>query len=240
MRLVLALAFLATTTTAGITQDRQVTLSVPAEIADSGLLKHILPRFKLKTQIAVKLDDAGEVSLLAGDGLPVFQWQNVVYGVSPDQADAYAGRFIDWLTSDIGQNTITSFGDGAFTLPEIEAAVVEEVTFEGDVTAGEDLAHLHCGRCHVVSKKNRMGGIGSTPSFGAMKNFTDWQARFSGFYSLNPHPAFTQIEDLTDPFDPERPPMVAPVELNYAEYEAILAYVGKLPVKDLGGAIVSQ
>ena len=66
-----------------------------------------------------------------------------------------------------------------------------------DYAPGEKLTLLHCGRCHVVSERNRFGGIGSTPSFAALRGAADWEERFRAFYALNPHPAFTQIPDVT-------------------------------------------
>ena len=44
---------------------------------------------------------------------------------------------------------------------------------------GEKLVRQHCTRCHVVGNLNKYGGIGSTPSFGAMKSLSDWQDRFA-------------------------------------------------------------
>ncbi|MFQ5567351.1 MAG: c-type cytochrome, partial [Paracoccaceae bacterium] len=36
---------------------------------------------------------------------------------------------------------------------------------------GEKLTMINCGRCHKVSEKDRMGGIGSTPSFAVMRTW---------------------------------------------------------------------
>ncbi len=221
-------------------QDRLVRIAAPDALIDSGLMKHVLPRFKFKTQIVVEVAEPAEITFSTGPGTPVFSWQGETWTISPRPTEGWAGRFADWLLSDVGRNTITSYGDGAFAAPEAKKVEVAAVSFDGDVREGEELAHYHCGRCHVVSQRNRMGGIGSTPSFGAMKNFVDWREKFIAFYTLNPHPSFTQIETLTNPFDPARPPPIAPVEMSYADYEAILAYVDRLPVKDLGGAIISK
>lgn len=65
----------------------------------------------------------------------------------------------------------------------------------GSVEEGLKLANMHCSRCHVVSESNRMGGIGSTPSFRLLVTaFKDWRARFETFYARRPHPAFLSIE----------------------------------------------
>ena len=85
---------------------------------------------------------------------------------------------------------------------------------KGDIDLGETLSLLHCGRCHVVNEKNRMGGIGSTPSFGALRAMPAWGDRFAVFWTLSPHPSFTQVEGMTEPFDPQHPPAIAPVWLR--------------------------
>jgi mono/diheme cytochrome c family protein len=100
---------------------------------------------------------------------------------------------------------------------------------------GEKLTLQHCGRCHVINQRNRMGGIGSTPSFGALKSLADWRAKFEAFWFEPPHKAVIQIEGVTEPFHPERPPPMAPVELTEAEVETILKFVETIKAKDLGG-----
>ena len=59
---------------------------------------------------------------------------------------------------------------------------------------GERLVRQHCTRCHVVGDLNKYGGIGSTPSFGAIKSLADWQDRFAAFWSLLQHPSVVQVE----------------------------------------------
>lgn len=155
----------------------------------------------------------------------------------------HAARFIDWLTSDIGQRTVASFpaeGGVAYVPGAVEVVVAEVFIPEGDPDEGEKLAHFHCGRCHVVSERNRFGGIGSTPSFAAMRNLEDWDARFMGFWSLNPHPSFTQVEGITDPFDPARPPHIAPVVITEDELAAIVAFTATIEPKNLGAQIESR
>ena len=103
----------------------------------------------------------------------------------------------------------------------------------GDALAGERLALVNCGRCHVVGEKNRMGGIGSTPSFAMLRTLGDWERRFRAFFTLNPHPAFTQVPGVTPPFDQARPPPIAPLEITLADIDAILAYAASLAPADL-------
>ena len=102
---------------------------------------------------------------------------------------------------------------------------------------GEKFATYVCGRCHVVSERTRLGGIGSTPSFMALRSFPDWEERFRSFYALVPHPSFTQVEGITDPFPPERPPHIHPVELTEEELENLVEYARNLEPADLGGPI---
>jgi len=110
----------------------------------------------------------------------------------------------------------------------------------GLLKQGEKLVRQHCTRCHVVGQLNKYGGIGSTPSFGAIKSLPDWEDRFAAFWSLLPHPSVVQVEGLS----PERPKGVLAttkqIILSPNEVEAILAYVDTVPVKDLGGGVSYQ
>ena len=82
-----------------------------------------------------------------------------------------------------------------------------------------------------------MGGIGSTPSFAALRSLAGWEDKFLAFWSENPHPSFTQVEGLTEPFDPDHPPHIAPVEITLDELEAIYAFAATIEPKDLGAPI---
>lgn len=106
-----------------------------------------------------------------------------------------------------------------------------------DFAPGEKLALFHCGRCHVINEKNRMGGIGSTPSFAVMRGHPDFEAKMRGFHALRPHPAFTQIAGVTEPFKPERPSPIHPVELSQDDLDRIVAYALTLAPADLGAQI---
>lgn len=164
--------------------------------------------------------------------------------VIPGGAGAeHALAFADWLTSEIGRRTVASFdpGTGAAYLPGAEEVAEEEVALpQGDAGLGEELAHAHCGRCHVVSEKNRFGGIGSTPSFGALRAIPTWQEKFQNFWGEPPHPVFLRVEGLTEPFDPDRPPHIAPVEIDVDELAAIVAFAASITPKDLGAAVRSR
>ena len=85
-----------------------------------------------------------------------------------------------------------------------------------------------------------MLGIGSTPSFFVLRALKDWDIRFQTFYSLNPHPSFTQIAEVTEPFPVDRPSPIVPVELTLDEFDAILAYVSALKPADLGAPLQLQ
>ena len=106
-----------------------------------------------------------------------------------------------------------------------------------DFAPGEKLTLFHCGRCHVISDRNKYGGIGSTPSFGALRTLDDWEDRMRGFYALAPHPAFTQVEGITQPFPINRPSPIHPVILTEDEIEQITAYTRTIPPKNLGNKI---
>lgn len=229
-------------------EEKRFTLQAESVLVESGALKFILPRFSLKTGVRITLVETEAAATLSSgaDGIPVFKDSSTgaVYRLQlADENDAFALRFRDWISSEIGLRAVQSFKVGGvqrFAAVEAteEVGVVSAPT--GDAALGEKLALRMCGRCHVISKKNRFAGIGSTPSFGAMKNFKDWRERFEAFWTLNPHPAFTQIEGVTPPFDKARPSPIAPLELTLDQVEAILAFVAALPRKDLGGALIEQ
>ena len=218
-------------------------LAAPDEVTDSGLLQHILPRFSLKTGIRVVADESGVMSLApSAPGDPVFARDGVIYHLRIDDS-ARQQRFRDWLQSDIGKRTVEGFAptEGAPFTASFEIAVVtEDVEIDGNALLGEDLSMTHCGRCHVIGPQNRMNGLGSTPSFAVLRAMPDWSERFQAFFALNPHPAFTQIEGVTEPFPPERPSPIHPVEMSLDDLEAILAFVAALRAADLGAPLQLQ
>lgn len=103
--------------------------------------------------------------------------------------------------------------------------------------AGERLTMINCGRCHVIGERNRMGGIGSTPSFMVIRTWENWEEKAKAFWTLNPHPAFTQIEGITEPFADDRPSPIHPIALTPDEVETILAYMRTVEPADLGAEI---
>lgn len=255
--LAVTLALAAHAATSARAQDRQITLAAPQALADSGLLGFLLPRFSLKTGIRIEVQpdaEAADVVLTPADTIDAGGAErktrrafheasgDTIWRVTGDgQADSHATRFADWLLSDVGQRTIDSYQDGTLFIASAGAAdVIEDAPIEGDALLGEKLSLALCGRCHVVGEANRRQGIGSTPSFGALRNIADWQYRFEAFYVLNPHPSFTQIEDVTPPFDIRRPSPIAPVEMTLDDLDAILAYVSAIEPTDLGAPVQSQ
>ena len=141
--------------------------------------------------------------------------------------------------------------DSLFRFPSLLTGLVLGMTCLVSVSAvqaeqsallkqGEKLVRQHCTRCHVVGDLNKYGGIGSTPSFGAIKSLPDWQDRFAAFWSLLPHPSVVQVEGIS----PERPKdllaTTKQIFLTPDEVDAILTYVDTVPVKDLGGTVRYQ
>lgn len=218
-------------------------LEAPQAVSDSGLLKHLLPRFSLKTGIRVTAAAQGDMVLSeSGQGVPVMQRGDTVYVLSIGD-DARQQRFQDWLTSEIGIRTIESFvpAEGnPFTAPLPVLAEETELIFEGDPEAGAVLSLTHCGRCHVIGPQNAMNSIGSTPSFAVLRAMRDWDNKFLSFYVLRPHGVFTQIDGLTEPFDPAVPPPIAPVRITPEDLDAILAYVAQVEPADLGAPLQFQ
>lgn len=234
--------------------DRSFSLLADAALVESGALDYLLPRFSLKTQIKVHVVRAGsadaalaavEAPAAAGREAAVFQTVDGgrVYRLTVHDGPAaeHAGRFLDWLTSEVGQRAVTRFDPGGgpiFVMVEEWPVAVVAAEPTGDASVGEQIAFRRCGRCHVIGERNKFGGIGSTPSFGALRGLPRWRERFEAFWALNPHPAFTQIAGVTEAFDPQRPPPIAPLELTLEEVDAILAFVIAMKPKDLGAPLV--
>ena len=221
----------------------EIGLAAPDDVARSGLLKHILPRFSLKTGIRVVADQNGSMRLSVGPpGAAVFQRGSSIYHLRI-QSDPKHERFRDWLLSDIGRRTIESYvppNGPQFSANFQTPSALEAEEYTGDAILGEKLSLVHCGRCHVIGPQNKMQGLGSTPSFAVLRAMPDWSNRFQAFFALNPHPSFTQIVGVTAPFAPERPPAIHPLILTQDEHEAILAYVSVIPAADLGAPLKLQ
>ncbi|MFT4794086.1 MAG: mono/diheme cytochrome c family protein [Paracoccaceae bacterium] len=221
--------------------DAPLRLAAPAEMAETGFLTHILPRFRFKARIIVDVVAPGadaDMALVTGpDGAAVFTGPDGAIHLQPLSPDPRIKRFAEWLRSGPGMAAVNGFPVGGPSLyaagTRIAVAEVEQV-IDGDVALGARLALVHCGRCHVVDKRNRMGGIGSTPSFPALRGRTGWADLFRVYWSENPHPSFTQVAGVTDPFPPGRPAFVAPVTITLGEIDAIVAFVATITPKDLG------
>ncbi|WP_269585796.1 hypothetical protein [Roseibium sp. Sym1] len=243
----LGLALCVVSAGAGQAQSRSFRLSAPDTLVASGFLKHLLPRFSLKTQVRIELVGTGEADArlsTEGRGTPVFAGADATWVlVTLTPGNEHVDRFEDWITSEVGRKTIGAFkpgGKALFTAAVARQADDETVVLEGNVVEGEKLAVRHCGRCHMVNEATRLTTIGSSPSFAVMRSFTDWQARFEAFFALNPHPAFTLIDGVTEPFDASRPSPIVPLEMTLDELDAILAFVSRIPPADLGAPIQYQ
>lgn len=223
-------------------QDKAFDLQAPESLVATGFLKHLLPRFSLKTGIRITVVDGPAAAAFAisdESGVAVFRQGDVIwYMSSGDDPDTKA--FGDWLASDVGKGTIEKFKPEGVAMFSADVAIedkVEVVELTGDLALGESESLTKCGRCHVVNETNRMNAIGSSPSFALMRNFPDWQSRFETFFLLKPHSAFTQVADVTDPFPDHLPSPIAPIEVTLDQIEAITTYVGSIEPADLGAPI---
>lgn len=218
-------------------------LAAPGAVVDAGLLKHILPRFSLKTGVRVVHDPDGVMQLAtAPPGTPVFQGGDVTYYLRT-QAAPRQHRFRDWMISEIGKRTIEAYqpdGSPPFNARVEQAVQVAAPVFPGDARRGARLSITHCGRCHVVSEANRMKGLGSTPSFAVLRSLSNWQERFEQFYVLRPHGTFTQITGVTAPFPDHLPPPIFPLQITLDGLESIVAFVATTEPADLGAPLVAQ
>lgn len=220
-------------------------IAMPPEMTATGFAKHLLPRFKFRSRIAltpVAPDAAADLAFRAdGDGTPLLQGRDgTTYALVFPKGDEAGEKLQEWLRSKPGQRVLESFprdGPPLFTLYAAAKVQVQEAMPQGDVALGSDLALLHCGRCHVVDQRNRMGGIGSTPSFGALRARLNWNDLFLKFWAEPPHPSFTHIPGMNENFTDTRPSRIAPVELTEAEVDAIIAFIATIKPKDLGAPV---
>uniref|UniRef100_UPI003B51E611 hypothetical protein n=1 Tax=Roseovarius indicus TaxID=540747 RepID=UPI003B51E611 len=227
-------------------EDRLVRLHAPEALIETGLFDYILPRFTLKHRVRVELvgtPDGADMTL-GPDGQPLFQGPNQTWSMqvqSPDHEGT--ATFADWLTGEIGRKTVLAYapeGDPLFSKAEPAKRETAKVEITGDPDLGLRVSQAKCTRCHVVEDSNRMSGIGSTPSFAVLRSLPDWERRFSAFYVLNPHPSFTQIPEVTPPFDETRPSPIVPLEMTLDEVEAVLSYVAGMAAADLGAPLQHQ
>lgn len=235
----LVVALLALPATA---QDKAFELQVPPALVDTGFTKHLLPRFSLKASIRITVTSDSAEAVFGDEGTPVFRQGDTVWHLAKTDGP-YTDAFEAWLLSDVGKRTIEAFapdGEPMFSADVKVKIQVQVAEATGDVVLGEQISLQTCGRCHVVNEKNRMNAIGSTPSFGLLRNFDDWQDRFEGFFALKPHAAFTQVEGVTEPFAETLPSPIAPIEVTLDEIDAIIAYVGSIAPADLGAPIQTQ
>lgn len=236
------LAVLALMASPAAAQDKSFTLHAPEALFQTGFLKHLLPRFSLKTGVRIDHVQGTADAVFGSHGTPVFAQGDTLWHIST-VAGVHTDTFREWLISDVGKRTIEAFAPDGTMMFSAKISVtrkIETVALTGDVALGEETSLQQCGRCHVVNESNRMKTIGSTPSFALMRTFSDWQERFETFYLLRPHPAFTQVSDITEPFDDHLPSPIAPIEVTWAQIEAITAYVGSIAPADLGAPLQSQ
>ena len=244
-RILIAVLVLGMMPIAGRAQDKLVQLYAPPALVETGILRHILPRFSLKTQVTVNLMDQpdGADIVLGGDGRALFHgagqtWRMAI--AAPDHPGSK--RLADWLTSEVGQRTVVGFapeGTPLFGPPKKAAPQVVSLDLAGDPALGQTVSRSKCGRCHVIDIASG-GGIGSTPSFAVLRSLPDWEQRFLSFYALNPHPAFTMIDGVTPEFPIDRPSPIVPVTLTLDEVEAVLAFVATMAAADLGAPLQHQ
>ncbi len=222
-------------------QEKAFSLKAPNTLVDTGFLKHLLPRFSLKTGVRITIAEDGTAAF-GEEGIPVFRQGETVWHFSYEEG-VHPEAFQEWLLSDVGKRTIEAFapeGTAMFSSDVAADVAVQTVALSGDAVLGEKTSLQQCGRCHVVNDTNRMNAIGSSPSFALMRTFPDWQERFETFFILKPHPAFTQVVGITEPFPIDRPSPIAPIEVTWEDIEAITAYVGSITPADLGAPLKSQ
>jgi mono/diheme cytochrome c family protein len=114
----------------------------------------------------------------------------------------------------------------------VMAITPQNASADDAVAKGREIVRQHCTRCHVVPNMNPYGGIGSTPSFAALKWLSDWEHRFEVFYTLPPHPALVKIAGVSEERSESLPAFVAEIELQIDDIDAILSFVRTLETPD--------
>tara|TARA_B100000780_G_scaffold276644_1_gene245628 strand:+ start:67 stop:816 length:750 start_codon:yes stop_codon:yes gene_type:complete len=225
-----------------LAQDKTFTLRTPDVLTRSGFIKHLLPRFSLKTGIRITAITTEGDAAFGDVGVPVFRQGDRIWHLAKTDG-AYTNKFAAWLLSETGKRTIEAFAPNGDQLFSADVSVMLEpeiIAVTGDAGQGEAVSLKKCGRCHVINESNRMKAIGSTPSFALMRSFPDWQRRYETFFMLNPHPAFTQVLDVTDPFPANFPSPIVPIEVTLEDIEDIVAYVAGIIPASLGPPLQSQ
>ena len=246
LRMALVILFALPTGKAALAQEKAFDLAVSDELIASGLVRHLVPRFSMKTGVQITVTPDGGDAVLSPDangGEPALAGEGTTYLIAVAPGQPHADRFRDWLLSEIGQRTVESFKKDGAPGYTGAAGMVEEAaapSYDGNISKGAELSLTHCGRCHVIGEINKHNGLGSTPSFGVLRGLPNWNQRFEGFYALNPHPSFTQVADVTPPFDPERPSPIHPLQITLADLDEILAFVSSIAPADLGAPIQHQ
>lgn len=229
-------------------QEADFGLASPEVLEEVGFLRFLIPRFSLKTGIRVALQaNNPEVIISTERGLPMMEGMGQVFYLQITDSNSSRGdkarRFAAWIDSEIGHRTIEQFTSDDVTvfvaIDSLQAAEAAPV-FSGDAQRGEAFSYANCGRCHVIGDRNRMKGIGSTPSFPVLLALADWEERFSTFYTRIPHPSIAQLEGVSPPFDPAFPPANAALRLTLDDLEDILTYVSTLPPADLGAPLIEH
>lgn len=227
------------------TQSREVSFAAPADWVESGPIDHLIPRFRLKTRIAVEAVPPGTpaADVIVAEGPPgpaVAARDGITWHLQDTRAgDDDASSFAGWLTSPVGRATITGFAPAfgpAYTVPEGDAPATLAASVPGDPDAGARVALVQCGRCHVIGPVNAMSGMAMAPSFAVMRTFPNWRKRFLDFAGLRPHAPFTRVVGVAEPEGSH----VATVEVTPDEIEAIAAYAATVPAADLGAPVQSR
>ena len=131
-------------------------------------------------------------------------------------------------------NTVTARRRVIFLFMSLGIMIVpfQYASADGLIEKGREIVRQHCTRCHVVPNMNPYGGIGSTPSFAALKWLSDWEHRFEVFYTLPPHPALVNILGVSEERSASLPVFVAEIELQIDDVDAILSFVRTLETPD--------
>ena len=117
----IAVMFPTMSTAQTVDNPKQVRVFADPEFIESGLFKYLAPRFTLKTQVRLILEEQSDaqVAIVVATGRPIAQRGDVIWAVQLiDDEHRGAERFVDWLQGEVAQNTILAF-TGIITSKEL-------------------------------------------------------------------------------------------------------------------------
>ena len=239
-------------------------------MVENGFLKYVLPRFSLKTQIRISRSSSTDPATVPEGGYPdpagSAWWPRpsgegaarIVRVPLPMTTETYAavrlaasgttracrppcGLAAIGGGAQYADQPSPIDGRGGLSTAGRRTGAGGEGGGAGRSAGGRE-AGLFPLRPMPCGGRTQSDGRASAPRRPLARSGRSRIGRIGCWFSIRsiPHPSFTQVEGVTPPFDPARPPHIAPVELTIDDVEAIAAFARTIPPKDLGGVTLEQ